>query len=358
MGQREKSWFRSAIVVGAAAVVVGCGANVGTGDEDFVPVPLEAEREMQRLLGFRSGAKSSTLFVNFDGAEVRKGFGFNESFIPCVPVATIPPFGADRATRRAILAQVQAHFDHVAASVQVTEVRPTPGVYTTIHVGGTYSGSLGCSGSPYGIAPMPRTGSVGWVGFVFAGATDSQTVVSQAIAHEAGHTFSLQHMAAQSDVMYPTVSRATTRFMAGNIFGGTQWQDSPAILRAVLGTAASSPCVGSELRTGGGLRPGQSLCSTSGRFWATLQNDGNFVVTDRHANRPVWSSATNSGAQLVQQGDCHLVLYSTSGAAWWTGTHGRGNGCWTVMQDDGNLVTYRGGDGRALWSTWTGLLAL
>jgi len=104
----------------------------------------------------------------------------------------------------------------------------------------------------------------------------------------------------------------------------------------------------------GVLRQGQALCSSDGRFQATLQYDGNFVLYFIPWAKPYWWTSTNSATQLVMQSDCNLVLYDPTHAVAATGTNGRGTSCRAVMQSDGNFVVYRNTDGKALWSVATG----
>ena len=106
-----------------------------------------------------------------------------------------------------------------------------------------------------------------------------------------------------------------------------------------------------EITAGETLFPGEELRSASGRYSATMQEDGNVVVYADDA-RPVWDTHTygRPGAQLDLQDDGNLVLYDVYGTALWsTGTWGR-SGNRLTLQDDGNLVLYAA-DGAALWSS-------
>ncbi|MBS0656973.1 MAG: hypothetical protein JSR82_01840 [Verrucomicrobia bacterium] len=87
------------------------------------------------------------------------------------------------------------------------------------------------------------------------------------------------------------------------------------------------------------LTAGQAL--TRGRYYFTLQGDGNLVLYENGV--PRWATGTNNGAQLVMQTDGNLVLYTAGGsAAWATWTQGN-PGAQFVFQEDGNLVVYAGG---------------
>jgi len=102
-----------------------------------------------------------------------------------------------------------------------------------------------------------------------------------------------------------------------------------------------------NLRAGTVLASGSQLASADGRYRATMQADGNFVVYAANG-RAVWASMTFSrGASLSMQADGNLVMYSTSGQAlWFTSTFssaGNGGGARLLrLGNDGNLVLYRG----------------
>ncbi|KAJ3709180.1 hypothetical protein LUZ61_012885 [Rhynchospora tenuis] len=52
------------------------------------------------------------------------------------------------------------------------------------------------------------------------------------------------------------------------------------------------------------------------------------------------------------QGDCNLVLYDDSEAQWATTTDNRGSGCYTRMQNYGDLVIYDGSN-TPVWASNT-----
>lgn len=106
----------------------------------------------------------------------------------------------------------------------------------------------------------------------------------------------------------------------------------------------------SVLRTGESLANGQKL--VNGRFVATMQVDGNFVVYD--GSRAVFATGTawTNPGRVVMQSDGNLVLYAADGPRWQSGT--RGANAELHLQGDGNLVIYAGG--RATWSIRTGAI--
>lgn len=124
----------------------------------------------------------------------------------------------------------------------------------------------------------------------------------------------------------------------------------PAASTTTTPPPSSTTNLGTTLRAGSTMRPGQYLTSNGYKF--IFQGDQNVVVYNR-SGRAVWSSRTNgSGAdRFVMQGDGNLVAYRGSRAVWASGTAGRG-GNRLVMQADGNAVIYTSSN-RGVWATGT-----
>jgi hypothetical protein len=99
----------------------------------------------------------------------------------------------------------------------------------------------------------------------------------------------------------------------------------------------------------------KSLASPNGRYRATVQSDGNFVVYDS-VGTPIWSSVTfrYPGASVVLQDDGDLVVRSGQTVVWNTDTATAGGGSRLFMQNDGNLVLYNARN-RPMWSSVYGL---
>jgi hypothetical protein len=108
------------------------------------------------------------------------------------------------------------------------------------------------------------------------------------------------------------------------------------------------------------LRPDQrlisdrndSIVSNNGQFRFVMQNDGNLVLY--RGSSPLWASGTD-GQDVefcVMQGDGNLVLYlqGSGRPVWASGTDGN-PGSFLVMQDDGNVVIYK--PNHPIWATGT-----
>jgi hypothetical protein len=104
-----------------------------------------------------------------------------------------------------------------------------------------------------------------------------------------------------------------------------------------------------------GIYQNQRIASGDGRFTLVLQLDHNLVLYG--PSGVAWATNRWTGGYLIMQGDCNLVAYDLwRTAKWSSGTAGVGTGCTFVVQNDGNLVIYRGGDGRPVWDRYRGRL--
>jgi hypothetical protein len=121
----------------------------------------------------------------------------------------------------------------------------------------------------------------------------------------------------------------------------------------IVGTAADGYC-GNAIRAGRSIKAGQFLRSENGKFMASMQSDGNFVI---YRLKPVWSTNTR-GSHAVRmdlQGDGNLVLYDRYNQAEWdsgTSRPGRRGKLYLMLNNKGNLVIYN--RRRPIWSSREG----
>jgi hypothetical protein len=182
------------------------------------------------------------LCLEFNGATISD----EDSFI-ISPGTTVhvPPFDAldlgfdDRgAVISALIGRVRGHF--VFTDLDIVDVCPAGTAHTRIIVGGDPS-LIGESSGVAGIAPFDVGNRMeDDIGFVFTeaiatgrGAADLDAVAAT-IAHEAGHTFGLDHVQPVVDLMHPTIDERMAAFTAALTLDG-HWQDAPALLVAALG---------------------------------------------------------------------------------------------------------------------------
>jgi hypothetical protein len=183
------------------------------------------------------------LYVNFEGADLKWGYRRGKSFILCKKEATLPAAELTDDEKTQIVAEVQRYFEIIKTKLIVTAEKPADGAYTIIYVGGTYA-DLGCKQNTnlLGIAPLDISDlNHNDSGFAFTGhltGTSAQKVytISTTIAHEAGHTFGLQHVKDVRDIMTPYAQPTTDGFLKSQTIGLFKFtQDEPAILRKQLG---------------------------------------------------------------------------------------------------------------------------
>lgn len=157
------------------------------------------------------------LWVNFDGASLTRGYRKGESFILCRQTATVPAAAVSPAEKDSIVQMVQAHYDATGAGIFVTAAKPTAGDFTTIHVGGSYA-DLGCAGGGgiLGVAPYDKgNANRNDIGYAFTRGNVSARIIAETVAHEAGHSYGLDHVPNRRDLMFASSSPDITGFIAG-----------------------------------------------------------------------------------------------------------------------------------------------
>lgn len=117
------------------------------------------------------------------------------------------------------------------------------------------------------------------------------------------------------------------------------------------GGTTTPPPPANMLDTNKGLKPGQWLKSSNGKYSLHMQNDGNLVLYSQRG--AIWGSGTNarSIAAVYMQADGNLVMYDTNNRPTWASNSGGGTSPKLFVQDDGNVVIYSGS--KALWATGT-----
>ena len=179
--------------------------------------PRTAEPEVRALQPDACHGGPVTLWLDFEGAGVVHAATDDSSAMPVASSlaptnAVVPPFDstaiAPKVTRDQAMAAI---VDRVRTlllpyAVDVVTARPAAAPYTRILVGGDAS-ALGVSATEAGLATVDcGNGNDRDVAFDFAAAQtpDYGGVVGIAnyAAHEAGHTFGLEHVDDPDDVMY------------------------------------------------------------------------------------------------------------------------------------------------------------
>lgn len=150
-----------------------------------------------------------TLFINFDGAVLRRGCG-NDSRHDCSTLADlfdgyVGPFVGSEARRVAILESVRR--DLAKLGIRTTWRRPAPDAgYTMV-----LYGDLGVQDFA-GIAPYIDCGNLWPNDTCFAGAFQGSNTGATIILQEAAHTWGLEHVDSPFDNLHPFVDATSPYF--------------------------------------------------------------------------------------------------------------------------------------------------
>ena len=153
-----------------------------------------------------SAAERPRIFVNFDGAELRKTEAFTEDDAPndtsWLFGGTFERYGDDT-TAAAILQAVRRDFS--AYDIEITDTRPSSGPYTMALV--TPTNPVG--GGVIGYAPVDCWNAVSASNIIFAfhGPDDGFSTAARGttVSQEVAHSFGLEHSDDEADVMHPIV---------------------------------------------------------------------------------------------------------------------------------------------------------
>lgn len=111
----------------------------------------------------------------------------------------------------------------------------------------------------------------------------------------------------------------------------------------IAGAQVGDPSPGQcgQLNAGDVLYPNHGVSSCGGEYTFVVQDDGNLV--EYRGTTPLWASNTvgHGGDHLVMQSDGNLVLYAGSAPLWNSRTEGHPGARFSI-QDDGNIVVYDG----------------
>jgi hypothetical protein len=123
---------------------------------------------------------------------------------------------------------------------------------------------------------------------------------------------------------------------------------------AVSLITAAPTLAGDVLDSNRALPAGYKLDSANGCFSLVQQNDGNFVLYNNVRRQALWHTGTYNRAVkwTVMQSDGNLVTYDPNNRPIWASNTDRRGGVKLVMQNDGNAVIYRA-DNQAVWATNT-----
>jgi hypothetical protein len=181
--------------------------------------------EGDTVLRTRKLGTPTTVYVNFDGIDLGSCSPSNAKknchWYNHDPIA---PFSGDLQTRVAILDAMRRHVDDFG--IRVTGARPNDGDYTMVVYGGTEEEYEALGSAPSGDCNDTRPNEIAFahldgdrVQWIVAGSTTA--------LHEAAHTWGLDHIDLETEIMYPEGDDSPTAFdeRCHRIVDGTDLSD-------------------------------------------------------------------------------------------------------------------------------------
>ena len=170
----------------------------------------------------RLGAK--ILFVNFDGAQMNGGCG-NDPHNDCSQIfnGVVLPYSGDEAKRASVIQVIRSRVEDFG--ITVTNLRPDGGDYDMEMVGNWQGESPGFAGIAPNIDCFDSDG--GEVSFTLESAQTADGI-AEIVLQEAAHTWGLEHVNVQTDLLYPTTSGSNKTFNddCGKIVSDTMLNES------------------------------------------------------------------------------------------------------------------------------------
>lgn len=152
------------------------------------------------------------------------------------------------------------------------------------------------------------------------------------------------------DAPKPVYTPTPTEQAIWDRIGGGQ-AGSPIVQKPTNSSNNNQQDLRIEIASNWSIARGNRVWSTNKLYEMVLQDDGNLVIY-RQGDGPIWAAGTYGKVvkNLIFQPDGNLVVYDINNRpVWATNTQGKGAG-YMSLQNDGKLRIYRGSDSALLWS--------
>jgi hypothetical protein len=209
-------------------------------DQDFYDHHFEMKLAQISDVDFGKSSGQNTLFLNFDGVTLTKGYGAGHSILICSDEVELKPSSLKLSTAEAIVDSVQDALDFAGTDVFVTASEPRGGEYTTIHLAES-SEDIGCRQSrSLGTAILDLgNGIQNDIAFAYTHGVRNVKMISFAVLHQAGLTYGLEQVNDPSNYMHGNYSSTAAGFGQVSDSGSRESHNNATQLAENLAPAAT-----------------------------------------------------------------------------------------------------------------------